>query len=78
MSIPGIKGSLKNIPHWGGDSRPFLNPDGQVMTEGGTYSFNDSNVPYGTFMVVWSTRQFSFDVSNVSILFNHLTWAIEI
>lgn len=36
------------------------------MTEGGTYSFNDSNVPYGTFMVVWSTRQFSFDVSNVS------------
>lgn len=47
------------------------------MTEGGNYSFADSNVPYGTFMVVWSTKQFSFDVSNASTFFYQLTCAVK-
>jgi hypothetical protein len=60
----GLKGSINNFPHFGGINPPFLDPDGQAMTEGKTYSFNEQNVPYLPFVIAWSTKEFSFDVSD--------------
>ncbi|KAI1859774.1 hypothetical protein JX265_010223 [Neoarthrinium moseri] len=58
----GIKGSINSFPHWGGDSRPFLNESGETMVDGATYTFNDSTtVPYAPFEIVWSTNEVSLD-----------------
>ncbi|CAG9981484.1 unnamed protein product [Clonostachys byssicola] len=61
VSYLGLKGSINNFPHFGGINPPFQDPDGQAMTEGKTYSFDDQNVPYLPFVIAWSTREFSFD-----------------
>ncbi|KAF4463807.1 subtilisin-like serine protease pr1c [Fusarium albosuccineum] len=57
----GIHGSINNFTHWGGDSRPFLNENGESMVDGETYSFNSESVPYAPFMITWSTNEASID-----------------